>query len=64
MDGHTLVVKKVACIMRTRVDIHAILSNPKLKEKLMVNTIVAIQSREGIDTTREQALRAYRKIVG
>jgi len=48
--------------MRTRVDIKKILSNPKLKEELMVNSIIAIQSREGITTTKEQALKAYRKI--
>ena len=42
-----------------RVDIKAILADPDLRRKLMVSTIQATQAREGIDTTSEQADRAY-----
>ena len=45
-----------------RVDIKIILSDPVLRRKLMVNAIQAIQAREGIDTTIEQAEAAYDKI--
>jgi hypothetical protein len=44
---------------RRRVNIKAILADENLRRELMVNTIQAIQSREGIDTSREQAERAY-----
>ena len=42
-----------------RVDIRKILADPDLRRKLMVSTIQATQAREGIETTREQADRAY-----
>jgi hypothetical protein len=42
-----------------RVNVKAILADPDLRRKLMVPTIQAIQAREGIDTTPEQADRAY-----
>ena len=42
-----------------RVDLKAILADPDLRRKLMVRTIQATQAREGIDTTEEQAERAY-----
>ncbi|MYJ94168.1 MAG: hypothetical protein F4053_00775 [Proteobacteria bacterium] len=42
-----------------RVNIKAILADPNLRRKLMVSTIQATQAREGIDTTEEQADRAY-----
>lgn len=42
-----------------RVNIKAILADPDLRRKLMVSTIQATQAREGIDTTEEQADRAY-----
>ena len=42
-----------------RVDVKAILADPDLRRKLMVRTIQATQAREGIDTTEEQAERAY-----
>jgi len=45
-----------------RVDIRAILANPALHKKLMVSTIIAIQAREGIETTYEQAEAAYDKV--
>ncbi len=42
-----------------RVNVKAILADPDLRRKLMVPTIQAIQAREGIETTAEQADRAY-----
>ncbi len=42
-----------------RVNVKAILADPDLRRKLMVWTIQATQAREGIDTTEEQAERAY-----
>lgn len=42
-----------------RVDIKKILADPDLRRKLMVSTIQATQAREGIETTKEQADRAY-----
>ncbi len=42
-----------------RVNVTAILADPDLRRKLMVPTIQATQAREGIDTTPEQAERAY-----
>lgn len=44
---------------RRRVDIRGILADPDLRRELMVPTIQATQAREGVDTTREQAERAY-----
>jgi hypothetical protein len=46
----------------TRVDIRAILANPKLRRELMISTIIATQAREGIDTTHAQASDAYDKV--
>lgn len=43
----------------TRINVKAILADPDLRRKLMVPTIQAIQAREGIETTAEQADRAY-----
>ena len=42
-----------------RVDIKAILGDSDLRRRLMVSTIQATQAREGIETTEEQADRAY-----
>ena len=42
-----------------RINVKAILADGDLRRKLMVSTIQATQSREGIDTTPEQAHRAY-----
>jgi hypothetical protein len=42
-----------------RVDVRAILADAELRRKLMVSTIQATQSREGIETSEEQAGRAY-----
>ncbi len=43
----------------SRVNVKAILADADLRRKLMVSTIQATQAREGIDTTAEQADRAY-----
>ena len=42
-----------------RVNVKAILATPDLRRELMVRTIQATQAREGIETTEEQAERAY-----
>ena len=42
-----------------RVDLRKILADPELRRKLMVSTIQATQAREGIQTTEQQARRAY-----
>jgi hypothetical protein len=42
-----------------RVNLRSILANPDLRRELMVPTLQATQAREGIDTTKEQAVRAY-----
>lgn len=42
-----------------RVDVRGILADPDLRRKLMVSTIQATQSREGIETTPQQAEQAY-----
>ena len=47
--------------MNRRVDIKAIRKDPKLWESLMIRCIIAIQAREGITTTEEQAKNAWRK---
>jgi len=44
---------------RKRVDVRAILADQDLRRELMVSTIQATQAREGIETTTEQAHRAY-----
>lgn len=44
---------------RRRVNVRAILADKNLRRALMVPTIQATQAREGIETTREQAERAY-----
>jgi hypothetical protein len=48
--------------MTRRKDIKAILADEKLRERLMVGSIIALQAREGIVTTPEQALAAYRTV--
>jgi len=42
-----------------RVDLKAILADEDLRRELMVPTLQATQAREGIETTRDQAERAY-----
>ena len=44
---------------RRRVKMKALLADTDLRRELMVSTIQATQAREGIETTREQADRAY-----
>ena len=44
---------------KRRVDLRRILAQPDLRRELMVQTLEATQAREGIETTREQAERAY-----
>lgn len=46
----------------TRVNIRAILADAQLRRRLMVSTIIAVQAREGIVTSREQAEGAYDKV--
>lgn len=46
------------------VDIRSILSIPSLRRELMISSIIAIQAREGVETTYEQAEQAYDKIRG
>ena len=48
--------------MNKRVNMRAILADPKLRRQLMVPTIIAIQAREGIETTQAQAEAAYDKV--
>lgn len=38
------------------------MADPALRKRLMVAVIVATQSREGIDTSLEQATAAYEKV--
>ena len=45
-----------------RVDIRAILANAKTRRGLLVGAAMAIQAREGIDTTREQMEAAYDRV--
>ena len=42
-----------------RVNVKTVLADPDLHRELMVDTIRATQAREGIETTEEQAERAY-----
>ena len=44
---------------KRRVDLRGILAKPDLRRELMIGTLQATQAREGIETTREQAERAY-----
>lgn len=44
---------------KRRVDLRGILADPDLRRELMVPTLQATQAREGVETTREQAERAY-----
>lgn len=46
-----------------RVNIKGILASPDLRRELMIPTVQATQAREGIETTREQAERAYHVVT-
>lgn len=48
--------------MTRRFNIREILANPTQCRELMIRCIIAIQAREGIDTTPEQAAAAYDKV--
>ena len=45
----------------TRVPIKEIMKDPVKRKKIMIRTIIAIQAREGITTSYEQAEAAYNK---
>jgi hypothetical protein len=45
--------------MIRRLPIRAILADPAARRALMIRVIVATQAREGVETTPEQAARAY-----
>ena len=47
-----------------RVNVKTVLADPDLRRELMVDTIRATQAREGIETTEEQAERAYYIVRG
>jgi hypothetical protein len=47
-----------------RIDIKAVLRDPKKRRELMVRTIIATQAREGVTTSRAQAEAAYDKVQG
>ena len=44
-----------------RIDIRSLLADQAKRRELMARVIVAIQAREGIDTTMAQSLAAYDK---
>ena len=44
---------------KRRVALRGILAKPDLRRELMIQTLQATQAREGIETTKEQAERAY-----
>ena len=48
---------------RPRVNILAILRDPEKRRWMMARVIVATQAREGIETTLDQALEAYDKVL-
>lgn len=45
-----------------RLNVRAILADPVQRRRLMIPCIIAMQAREGIDTTYEQAAAAYDKV--
>jgi len=45
-----------------RLDVKAILRDPVLRRELMVQSLIAIQARERITTTRQQAEAAYDRV--
>ena len=47
-----------------RFNIKKILASPKLRRRIMVNSIISIQAREGIVTTKKQAAAAIQRIKG
>ena len=49
---------------KVRVDIKALLRNPKTRKELAIRFIMAAQAMEGIETTRAQAEAAYERVQG
>jgi hypothetical protein len=47
---------------RRRIPMRELLAEPEQRRDLMVETLIATQAREGIETTREQAERAYDRV--
>ena len=47
---------------RRRIPLRELLADPEERRELMVETLIATQAREGIDTTREQAEEAYDRV--
>jgi len=47
----------------SRIDIRKVLADPHLRREMKMPLIQAIQGREGIDTSREQAEHAYDKVT-
>ena len=45
-----------------RIDVKALLADPVKRKALMVPALIALQAREGITTTQEQAEAAYDKV--
>ncbi len=48
--------------MSRRVDIKAILADPAKRKRLMVQTLMATQAREGRDLTYEEAAAVYDRV--
>lgn len=46
-----------------RVDLKALIGNPKLRREMCIRGIMATQAVAGIRTTYEQAARAYDKVI-
>ena len=49
--------------MLRRVNIVAILNDPPLRRRLMIGVIQATQAGEGMETTLEQAAKAYDTVL-
>lgn len=50
---------KLCAAELARYNLRAMMADGTLRREIIVGTIIAIQSREGITTTREQAEAAY-----
>ena len=57
--GSITIAKRMRGETHEKVNLKAILAKPSLRRKLMVHAIQALQAREGINTTLEQAGHAY-----
>jgi hypothetical protein len=56
------VTKLIGRARSRRVDIRAILADPRRRREMMIAWLIATQAREGIETTREQAEAAIDKV--